>query len=199
MSPGEAVIADAAARLAILSRRELQALECAANGLSTPATAQLLGCADSTVQSFRAGAMRKLEVGSMCEAVVILATARVAALLRPAPEAPRPGQPRPEGLAHPMRRANPNAPRFEYQGRNLTVQELADLAGCHRETFRQRLRFHSVEDSVAMGKADVRRKRPDAVRKAPAQRVSTVPPGARPIRSGHVHSAGGVTRHTMGD
>lgn len=243
MTPGEALIADAAAKVALLSRRELEALDLAAKGLSADETGRAMSCSMSTVQGFRKTAYNKLGVDTVCEAVVILTTARVAAML------PRVGGPAAEsggalgevlqalrrieerigaavaGATAPAAEAPPEPAQpkargrmWDYQGRKITTKALAAIAGVRTDTMLYRLQHNTVEEALAIGKADKARKRPRMPqlfpkREAPAQFANDEPvipqfvqvqrapeqPGARAIRSGVVHSAGGVTRHTMGD
>ena len=49
---------------------------------------------------------------------------------------------------------HPNAKLHAYQGRQLRCDELAELAGCSRNTMKQRLRTHDAEQAVAMGASD---------------------------------------------
>lgn len=83
----------------------------------------------------------------------------------------------------------PNA-MHPYRGQMLSVAALARIAGCSPAAMRKRLKHGSAAEAVAMGAADKTRnkRRPEP----PA------PVGGRPIRSGIVFSAPGVTRHVTG-
>lgn len=61
---------------------------------------------------------------------------------------------RPEGWSH------PSAKRYTFNGQQLTISELAKLAGCKDNTMRGRLKTMEAVEAVAMGAGDVKRKRP---------------------------------------
>lgn len=62
------------------------------------------------------------------------------------------------------------AKTYPYRGRNLTLAELAELAGCKPEAMRMRLRKHPTETAVGMGAAA-----PAGVRAAPETSVQATP------------------------
>jgi len=87
--------------------------------------------------------------------------------------------------------------RYAYRGRQLTVTELAELAGCSRSCMHRRLELGDVECAVAMGAAGrrgVRRRHllgaptPPAKRRTVASAAPAIPPAPRsdvpPVFSG---------------
>lgn len=56
--------------IGVVSRRELQILECIAEGLSNPATGERLSISAKTVESHRANLMRKLNVRSTASLII---------------------------------------------------------------------------------------------------------------------------------
>lgn len=78
---------------------------------------------------------------------------------------------------------HPNAKLHAYQGRQLRCDELAEIAGCSRNTMKQRLRTHDAERAVAMGAADRSanaKAREDLKRQ---KKAHPTPPAPAPTRS----------------
>jgi two-component system response regulator FixJ len=73
----EAIQQDAAALCALLTDRERDTLIYSAKGLNAFHIADMLGCKPRTVENYRAGIMRKLDVSSLIEAAVIAAKAGI--------------------------------------------------------------------------------------------------------------------------
>jgi len=77
MTP-DAVEREAAALCAQLTDRERDTLIYSAKGLNAFHIADMLGCKPRTVENYRAGILRKLEVATIIEAAVIAAKAGIA-------------------------------------------------------------------------------------------------------------------------